>query len=281
MKIRNKKISVLLVSVFICVIGYAQKIEIPDEIIKLSHEQYLNDSLNFVEKYNNFMNSRTKDELEDAASRLDYPTRYKWIRLYSEEIVQKTGNTYKTNSHLAELLSLTNVPDSIRYDLLNGNHRRNLVCRARLGDSVAIEYYIKKYISARDAEDESYRWESVYYYAKILLFFNSEPAIKTVIMDLESSRIIRQCALPDDDPDDCMITHRTLITPILEALMARHEGVPLLYRGFVRPLVMRAKMTLQERNPYVPEYFHLLEEFIKKEYGYTVKINVPYIIAVE
>jgi 2-oxo-4-hydroxy-4-carboxy--5-ureidoimidazoline (OHCU) decarboxylase len=35
------------------------------------------------------------------------------------------------------------------------------------------------------------------------------------------------------------------------------------------------------KNPYIPIYFKWLEDFIQMEYGYKVKISVPYIIAVE
>ena len=198
-KHRNKKIITLIVFMSLSTIGYTQTFVIPDSIVKITYERYKQDSMRFVERFNILMNSQTRSELEDAASRLDRQINYRWIKLHSDEIINKIGDAYKTNSHIANLLSLTNVPDSIRTELLNTPNRLR---RARLGDSTAIAYYINEYISCKNENDKNFREGCMIYYARLLLYMDSEKAREMIFRDMESTRIIKQCEMPDhDDPN--------------------------------------------------------------------------------
>ena len=275
---KNKKNTALIVFVSLSVIGYSQTFVIPDSIVQLSLELYRRDSLIFMDRFNTFMNSETKDELEEASIRINRYVNDKWIKLHSDDIIRKIGDAYKTNSHIASLLSLTDVPDSIRIELLE---RGNLERKANLGDSIAIEYFINEYISFRDAEDDEYRQESMSYYTRILLYLDSKKAHEMIFRDMESTRIIRQCYMPDhDDPDNCFIYLRTYARAMLEVLMEKHKDKAIFNRSYIARFVLRAQRP-HEENLYIPEYFRLVEEFVKQEYGYDIKIQVPYLIAVE
>jgi hypothetical protein len=255
------------------------KFAITDSIIGITREQYINDSLKFINKLNDLMIATTRYDVEIAARGLDYKlTPRKWYEYYSTEIIKKLAPYYKTDSYLAELLSLTNLPDSIRAELLNGN---NTLCKARLGDSISLCYYIDKYKEERNKNDENYRDDGMCYWLKILLSFDSKIALDVVFKDIESTRIIKQCENPDnDDTNDCFIAHRTYVDPILEVLMEKHKNDPIFNRSFVG-YYLRIAWNPRMKNPYIPIYFKWLEDFIYREYGYKVKINVPYVIAVE
>jgi hypothetical protein len=273
-----KRVIALLIIVQLSYFGYSQTIVFPDSIVKIAYEKYKKDSLEFLIKFNSFINCEMEEpdfeKFRDAVNLLDNPSYYKWIKLHSQEIIQKIGNTYQI-SNIARLISLTNVPDSIRDVLLSGN---DVLSKARLGNSSAIDYYINKYIFERDQSDEKWTERMMTHYASMLLHFDSKRAWEMIFRDMESTRIIKQCEFPHLQTENCIILYRTYALAILNALSDKHVDQVIFYNPHIYSYVLTVKRP-NEINPYIPEYFKLVENFVKQEYGFDIKIKVPYLRA--
>jgi hypothetical protein len=276
----NKIIKIIAVFFMFFEVGYAQYFHVNDSIIQITRNLYEKDSLLFNERLDKFMQAETKDELEDACSRLDEFKYKKWIKANSDKIIKKVSNQYeKCGGHCRDLLSFTNashLPDSIRNEFLTGNDKLR---KARLGDSVAIQSYIDKYTLEKQNNGDNFDPGGLSYWLKWLLSFDSKMALDVVFSDIQSTRIIKRCErILDDYP--CFNEYYTYPYSIINALISTHKNEAIFNRIFIFPYVLVPK-EYTKTNPYIPEYFKLVEEFILREYGYEVKINVPYLRAYE
>ncbi len=254
---------------------------INDYVRKATRAIYVRDSTRFMKLLNLLLSEEKTEEMERIANALDRLSYIKLIKMHSSEIIQKLSSIYKRNDSYSKLLSLTNLPDSIRNELLEKSNCR--LCKARLGDSTAIAFYMDEYIMTRDQRDSNYREGGLSSYdLEILFSLNSKTVFDTIFNDIQSTKIITQCDRPDQDPEDCFLLNYTYLYSIIETLQIKHLDEPVLNRTFIYPLT---DIIYPEDFPSplmaLPGFFKALENFILREYGYVVKINVPFVIAAE
>jgi hypothetical protein len=275
----NKVLFRIIIVLFFSVEGHAQSFHINDSTVRETRAIYERDSLWFIERFDKLMKADTKEELENACSDLDRFEFKKWVKMHSSEIIKKLHNRYKRCSECRDLLSLTNnLPDSIRNEFLNENDRLR---KARLGDSVAIQHYIDKYNASKKLDGNDFSADGLRYWLRWLLSFDSKKALDMIFSDIQSTRIIRQCETPRyDDPNDCFVRHYAYPYFFIGAFATFHKNEPIFNWRLLRSSVF-IPWSPANKNPDIPEYYRLLEDFILKEYGYKVKINVPYLTAVE
>jgi hypothetical protein len=223
------------------------------------------------------MSSNTREEIENASRSLDRLNFIKFVKEHSNEIIQKLSEVARRSTPHYRLLSLTNPSDSIREEIFKYGC---ILSKARLGDSTSIAHYINEYVSFRDREHAKFSNKGMRYYLNILLSFGSKMALDTIFSDVQSSRIITTCSRPNEEYPDCPLTSYTYLFSIIEVLMTKHLDEPVLNRRFNFPFV-KISYPKNDLPPQLPDFFKALEDFILREYGYTVKINVPFVIAGE
>ena len=254
----------------------AQEFYIPDSVIEATRTIFIEDSIRFMTHLNSLLTSENRETIERASIFLDELSYMSFIKKHSTEIIQKLNSIDGKNSHHYRLLSLCNPPDSIREVIMKTTCN---LSKARLGDSVAIAYHINEYVLFRDRDDLHYSFDGMRHCLRVLLSLNSKTALDIIFNDVQSTRIIKKCIDPvRNDPENCFWTDYTHLYAIIGILMTKHLNEPILNHPFIVPLIRIAypKDNLPQQ---LPGFFRTLEDFILREYGYSVKINVPFVLA--
>ena len=273
----NKIILTICFSLLLLTNTNAQEFYIPNSIIEETRERFLEDSVRFMHLLNILLISEDRVTIERNSSVLDDLSFLKFIRKHSDEIAQKLNSVDRKNSAHYRLLSLTNPTDSLREIIMSVGCD---VSKARLGDSTAIAYFINEYVSRRNRDDEDVSLVGMRHFLRILLSLNSKVALDTIFNDMQSARIIRMCEAPlfIADTEVCFWTNYTYLVPIISVLSEKHTNEPLLNRRFIsrftRVTHPRDNLPLE-----LPGFFRAIEEFILREYGYEITINVPFATA--
>jgi hypothetical protein len=276
MKMKMKKVTLTISFGLLLLTNInAREFYIPDSIVQATRDNFVADSLRFMDLLNTLLASEDEETIEDVSSSLDRLNYLKFIRKHSDEIVEKLSGVERKRSPHYRLLSLTNPPDSLRDAIMEFG---GAVSRARLGNSRAIAHFINEYTSRKNREDADVSFDGMSYFLEILLSLNSQVALDTIFSDMQSTRIITRCERIFATDKDCFWTSYTYLVSIIPILAEKHLDEPLFNRRFITRFVIFAN-SQDNLPPELPGFFRALEEFILREYGRQITINVPFVIA--
>jgi|GEM_PF-6736525 len=259
---------------FLPVVGIGQISIIPVNIIVESKQISLNDSVKVSGYVNKLILEPKSVMLDDFCRKINKERYLKWLKLYDTIIIEFLEDSIKKNSCCIDLLSLLDLPRNIKDSLLNEKNVSSLI-KARLGDTIAINYTIRKYITEKNKDDEEYQSGALSKEVLNLLSLDSEKALNLIFNDFQSNRIIKKReSIIDGVYDDVFYT---IPYAIIMALREKHYYEPIFQEKFICQFLEAESP--QDVNPDIFEYYKLVESFILREYGYKVKINSPFLIA--
>lgn len=254
--------------------GMSQTLDIPENIIKEAHNLSMKDSIEVKNHIDKLLLPPEVVDLEDLCRNIGKIRYVKWLKFYNEAIVKYVGYNYIKSSYCADLLSLVDLPKDLR-DTLLSKKNGYLLAKARLGDSVAIDYFIKEYLNEKNKDNFDYQSGRVSSNAMILLSLNSKKALKLLFTDIESEiKIKKNESIIDGVYHD---VYYTLPYAIIIALKENNFYEPLFQEKYMYQFLEAESP--EDVNPNINQYYKLVEDFIRKEYGCKVKINTPYLIA--
>lgn len=248
----------------------AQKVRLDKEIYRASRELMIRDSLTFVGKIGELKQATTRDEIESICNTLDKPKYFKWIKQYSNEIVNKLAGIYKKGSY-DDLLARTNLPDSMN-KFIRGKKYGSDFAKALLGDSLAVEENVKWYVKCRDMSAEEFYPSRLSLAIGSLLEINNPRILKSIFADMERERII----VTPNGSDQTMMYY-TIPYSFILALKERYYYEPIFNEKYMEQFF--GGEDPRTANPRVRKYCKLVEDFVWRTYGIKVKIKTSFLLA--
>lgn len=263
--------------VFFSLIAFSQKeVKLDETIINKTKEKRLRDSIEFEQSFKELMTSTDISDLKVDCDYIDRPKYYIWLRKHSDDIIRKLHPLYNRYPSFEPLLALTNLPDSVKQDILRKKHE-TLLGRARLGDSLAISKYVNQYKQIRDVKPNpqgycvGFQHEWMASLIGKILSFNKPELTKMVFNDMESTRIYI-------DPNNSQGTvYYTIPYAVVAALKNRFPEEPLFNDDYLAQFFNA--YSPDDVNPRIRKFYKQVEAFIWDKYKINVNIKVPFLEA--
>lgn len=230
------------------------------------------DSLQFVKYLDQLVLTNDPDTLKRLCSRIENKTsNYHWIKDNSNRIINKIVRLYYKDPFYAELLSLTNLQDSVKSSILNNKQNNIIVAKARLGDTTSINRCIEWYKLQLNANGLSYCHGKLSLEIGRILELNQPQLLPIIFKDMESDRIIIQNESRGDD------IYYTIPYAFVMALREMYPYEPIFNERYMYQFLESSEPS--RVNPEVKEYFKQVEKFIWDKYKIKVKIKTPYLVS--
>jgi len=265
------------ISIFFLQTTFSQKeVKLDETIINKTKEKRLRDSIEFEQSFTKLMLSTDVDYSLGKSENIDIPKYYNWLKMHSDDIKQKFLPLYNRYPGFEPLLALTDLPDSVKQNILHKKHE-TLLGRARLGDSLAIQKYVNEYKKIRDSKPNKDGFSYEYKHERMasligkILSFNKPELTEMVFTDMESTRIYI------DDDNSQGTVYYTVAYAVVAALKNRFPEEPIFNDDYLAQYF--SAYSPDDVNPRIRKFYKQVEAFVWDQYRSRVKIKVPYLEA--